>query len=710
MKKCFQLLHLLLGLNAGVAFFILLFFFSNSFSSGFSASHTSNCASGSVSCLLANYYGKLGVRIDDCSGQHFYPSGMDYSCVTSKYSSTVSSFVFGTSSYDQQSGIVSHYCFGDWYHVENIYSGSCSATEYDPNYGAPWPASTCNTNFTIESTITPPLPAGVLLCGSFRNQSGVFGTTTFCSLSFEASCAPPPLPPCSDPVPIPDNRCNTGFAFWGTDETEILRALGYWGEGAINSPSVPWHTETAPVGSCNLSRPDGSQCSTPVVNDPAQNGCYTEGGLTLSVNQVYYVCSDGRGAESSSSGGQSSSSSEGSSSSSSELCPNDDPECVCAINPSAFICQSSSSSQPSQSSSSGGSPDICDAMPTLPQCECQRNPSLPWCSNVTPSSGSGGSSGSNSPANDLCTDFPNLIFCQSSDSGGNGGSAGSSAGSSSPSGGLPNGGGVNFGSGNGGNGNDSNGVTCLKNNNCNWARIDVQLEQLGVERDTRNLIKDIASLQQAGYNLTNEQNILLHSTLQAVNSGSADIVNAIDRLASRMNSSDSSNNDNFNSSLTKWGDMLNKTFGENGSKLDNISSTLGSKIDSLKALLGSFFGSGSCEGDDCNPAAGTADTSGLRSKANSQIAGGGKGFTPYTDKQINDLIPSKIGSYGSSCPVIDKQLKFYGTSIPFHMDFNDLVPGSGFNLAKFIRAILLISVYFINAFSMLAIFRSGGRQ
>jgi len=253
---------------------------------------------------------------------------------------------------------------------------------------------------------------------------------------------------------------------------------------------------------------------------------------------------------------------------------------------------------------------------------------------------------------------------------------------------------VNFGSGNGGtNDGDGNAATCLANNNCNWARLDVQMKELGVAVQTRDLIKEMAGLHQAGYNLTAEQNILLHSAVQAINSGSADVVSAIDRLASGINSAKSSDSDSFNGFLSGLDDMFKGYFGSGGS-----------------GSSGGSSGSGSCEGDDCVPGGlGAGDTSGLGSKANSLISGGGRGFAPYTNAQINALIPASIPS-GGKCPVVSESITIGKKTIPIKIDFNNLVPGLDFDLALFMKSILLITVYFINCMSMLAIFRSGGHK
>jgi len=474
---------------------------------------------------------------------------------------------------------------------------------------------------------------------------------------------------CSDPVPIPAPQCNGGNGLFMRGSSQVLafKLEDMFGVPNYENMGNFWYytwDNGSQTATSNIS-PPGAENNPSTLPDGSQCNNFNQGDGQLT---DLLICPLGH---ESPPDPPSSSSSEEPSSSSSE--------------PPA---SSSSSEQGGQSSSGGGSPDLCTEFPTLPYCECQRNPSLPWCSNAGSSNSNNGGQSSNSSF-DLCTDFPHLIFCQSSDSGG-GSSGGSNGGTSSASSGGTNDGGINFGGGNGGEGN----ATCLANNNCNWARIDVQLNQLGVETQTRDIVANIASLQQAGYNLTNEQNILLHSVLQAVNSGNADIVGAINGLASAVNSASSANNDNFNSQLSTWQDMMNKIFGSGSGDGSGD---------------GEGDGSGSCEGDNCVPGGlGVGDTSGFSGKANRMISGGGKGFAPYTESQISALIPSKISS--GQCPVIDKQLSFFGTSIPFHIDFNHLVKGSDFDWAKFMKACLLITVYFINTFSMIAIFRSGGHK
>jgi len=401
-------------------------------------------------------------------------------------------------------------------------------------------------------------------------------------------------------------------------------------------------------------------------------------------------------------------------------CSNSD---FCINNPSSEFCVSSSSGGSSAGSNSSSSVstgvfDWCKEHPNDSNCKtlsdyCREHPGSSGCEGFYPDGPGGGPYGGDGGGSSGSTGGGG-----SSGSTGGGGSSGStggggSAGSSSPSGGSSAGSGANCTDEDddcdyGGSDSTGTGEGCKNFSNCDWAKYNTQVKQFAVEKQMRDSLIEIAKLLRYGYNISNDQLRALQSMKDSLSIGLRGIGDAIDNLAKSMSARDSNSTGNFNSFLTGWGEMLDKHFGT-GSGDGSGSSGSGSG----SASSGSGWGEGDygCEGDNCAPGGtGVGDLSGYGTKANSQIAGGGKGFTPYTDEQINKLMPTKMGSYGSQCPVIDKQLKFYGTSIPFHLDYNDLVPGSGFNLAKFIRSLLLIMVYFINAFSMIAIFRSGGRQ
>jgi len=526
------------------------------------------------------------------------------------------------------------------------------------------------------------------------------------------------ISPCSDPVPISAPQCNGGngltYQAGRLDGTGILHNMfgDAVGEGAVGN-TMYWKYANAGAFA-NFANNEGT-----LLDGTSCNNFNSGAGQLFNFVACPTGFAEGYPPDPpSSSSGQSSSS---------EACNEELPECICPINPNAIVCQGSSSSEASISSSSGGyssgggqsssGADLCTEFPTLPYCECQRNPSLPWCSGAVGSSGSNGGGQSSDSGFDLCTEFPSLIFCQSSDSGG--GSSSPSGGSSSPSGGSSNSsggtndGGINFGSGNGGT-NDGNGTstTCLANNNCNWARIDVQLTQLGVETQTRDYVRDIAALQSAGYNLANEQNILLHSVLQAVNSGNADVVGALNGLASAVASASSANSEGIASQLTSWQDMLNNTFGTNGSKLDNM----GNSLDSLKNGFAGGIGDGVADGlgKFAGDTAGTGEfNDGLAQNGNGagSAMGDSLGNGLVARNKIKQAIKIDSASFAflgnsSACPVWD--LSFNAGIVSCNSCKIDLCNVYGFNAGAVIRAIIwliaLVSVLFMN----LQVLKTGG--
>jgi hypothetical protein len=209
----------------------------------------------------------------------------------------------------------------------------------------------------------------------------------------------------------------------------------------------------------------------------------------------------------------------------------------------------------------------------------------------------------------------------------------------------------------------------------------------------RDSMGDIIQLLRHGYNISQQQLAALqdfkNELVNAYNAGSRDIVSAIDALGNRFNAVDSSNGSTFNSFLSSLDDMFKGYFANSASS-------------------GGSSGSGGCSGDDCVPGGvGPADLSGLDGKANTIIQGGGKDFAVWSNSQIGSLLPASITP--GQCPVISHTIKFGGKSRAVRFDFNNLVPGSTFNLAAFMRAVLLISVYFLNIITMIRIFQSGGR-
>jgi hypothetical protein len=357
------------------------------------------------------------------------------------------------------------------------------------------------------------------------------------------------------------------------------------------------------------------------------------------------------------------------------------------------ICQSSSSSSEEESSSSSDDSDqsssstsesnssssyspYCELYPNDPFCAfCIQNPYHSSCQD-SPSSDSGGSSSSGR----VCDNYPWLSICQnSSDSSGSGEGEG---GGSSDSGNT----------GPGGNGN------CTDFSNCDWAKLEYQLVQLNIDIETRNYVRDVINELRNGRSENTYAFGVLENAINNLNSsihdGTMSIIDAIDRLADVLGSSGDSNSSGGNGSSSSGNDGDDDCTGVYGL----LQSIFTSNCDGSP--------SGTCTGEDCY-GGNSLDTSGMGGRANSLIQGGGRNFVPYTDQQISQLIP--IPTSGQ-CPIVNDNISFGGKSIPVSIDFNHLVPGSSFNVALFIKTVLLITVYFINVFTMIAIFRSGGKK
>jgi hypothetical protein len=204
--------------------------------------------------------------------------------------------------------------------------------------------------------------------------------------------------------------------------------------------------------------------------------------------------------------------------------------------------------------------------------------------------------------------------------------------------------------------------------NCDWAKLTVQLRELEIAVQIKDLLGS----------LSGDINSLSYQEGVALN----DLRNAVE-----------------------YGNSINS--GGYGDVLGALDGILGA-IGSIGGEPGE--GEGGCVGNGCLDSAGgfgAADTSGFGGKANYLIGGGGRGFSPYTDQQIGSLIPIPSGG---QCPVIEGDIGIGGITRHVSFDFNSLVPGSPVNVALFIKTVLLITVYFINVFTMISIFRSGGRK
>ena len=233
----------------------------------------------------------------------------------------------------------------------------------------------------------------------------------------------------------------------------------------------------------------------------------------------------------------------------------------------------------------------------------------------------------------------------------------------------------------GGNGSSGSGSgDCENLSGCDWAKLSYQLEQLGVEQEIRDELQDIYNRLGQGQSNDDYNTGRVLAGLGALDSsiraGAMSIGDGIRGLADLLGGGGN-------------GDGNGNGNGEGEGSGD-----------------GSTSSGGSCTGDDCLGAAGgVGDTTGMGGKADALIRGGGR-VSIYTDQQIGALIPVPSGG---QCPVISGNVGLAGSSRQVSFDFNNLVPGSPFNVASFIKTVLLLFVYFANVFTMLKIFQSGGR-
>jgi hypothetical protein len=169
------------------------------------------------------------------------------------------------------------------------------------------------------------------------------------------------------------------------------------------------------------------------------------------------------------------------------------------------------------------------------------------------SSGENQRSSSSGKYPDPCEDFPDLPQCRnnSSDSGSGGGSGGENG-------------------------------SCKNLNNCSWARIDVQLAELGVAQDIRSGINNLAGLLQNGYNIESQQLGALNGIIGALGSGTSDIVGAINGLAGALGTGGGgTNSDGVAEGMGKF---FNDTTGINEAKGESESEGQGG-VDSLDSNI-----------------------------------------------------------------------------------------------------------------------------
>ena len=81
--------------------------------------------------------------------------------------------------------------------------------------------------------------------------------------------------------------------------------------------------------------------------------------------------------------------------------------------------------------------------------------------------------------------------------------------------------------GNGGDGEGGNGFGCENLSNCDWAKLTVQLVQLGVSREVLEKLSHIAGLAASGYNLTQQQIFEMAEILKAIKASDLNFGNSI---------------------------------------------------------------------------------------------------------------------------------------------------------------------------------------
>jgi len=136
---------------------------------------------------------------------------------------------------------------------------------------------------------------------------------------------------------------------------------------------------------------------------------------------------------------------------------------------------------------------------------------------------------------------------------------------------------------------------CVDLANCDWAKLDVQLQQLSVETQIRNKIREMAELAEKGYNLSVEQKALLDSVvgkLSGINKGLDSLRSGLgDAIAEGLGkfAGDTAGTGAFNNSLSEYGNgsgsAMGDSLGNGAGAKDKIKKSI--KIDSASfAFLG----------------------------------------------------------------------------------------------------------------------------
>jgi len=236
-----------------------------------------------------------------------------------------------------------------------------------------------------------------------------------------------------------------------------------------------------------------------------------------------------------------------------------------------------------------------------------------------------------------------------------------------------------------GSGGDGDG-NCSDLSNCDWAKVDVQLAELGVAIETRDAVRNLIQLSQAGYNVSEQQLQALQGLrsdlIGSVGSGTNEIVNSIDNLARILNGSGGDGSGGFIDGISGGvsdglGKFASDTTGQGG--LDSLFGGLG----------GDGFGGGGLMGDSLG------DGSRQRQKIKQAIGVDSTSFSFLGDSEQCPVIPLKF------------DVGIWGIKNDNDLDLCDVY---GYNVAKVLRAILWLSFLVYCFFMDLNVLRSGGRS
>ena len=463
------------------------------------------------------------------------------------------------------------------------------------------------------------------------------------------------LPQCSDFLPIPAPACKGGTGLWAIGSAALNSAPGVEFGGVFI-----WS-----LGLVGLNdRPDGSQCQ--------------HDGLDIDI--VGYVCPLGPADDEPSSSSAAVEPEPSSSSKSGSLC--DDPEelinnpaCACRLNPSDPSCNY----------------DVCERYPSLYGCQpdtispsniCDSYPGLPGCGNFPGDTLRGGMGGLGSGDIDTVG------------SGGGPGPGGGDSGGNTVVGGVV---------GAGGN--------CTSLSNCDWSKLSVQLQQLGVDVETRDLVRDLLKGALVLSDINYRQENLLRDVNDALSDGFGNVSDSLSGfkgLLGRVLDSVSGGLSGLRGSLDSgFAGMSDGLSGLRGSLDSGFAGLPGTIADALGKWLSDTSGSGgfgdSLSGWGSDGFGGTGsqmgdslgDGSVIRGKIRSAVG-------------IDSSSFSFLGG-GGACPVINASFDsgVHGIKNSKNINLCDIY---GFNVASALRAFLWLVVLVSGLWMNLEILRTGGRS